>query len=152
MPKPSKLRKLVALRPKQMLLLATATVLVGATRVALLVLPVRRVRRIVHGLVGRRAGLRPEKRASLEELIRFVTLASQCSPVGSTCLAVALVAQSLLMRHGYESRFCIGVRRSEDRAFAAHAWLERDGRVIVGGPPSIVATYKMLPDVEGLIA
>jgi len=72
--------------------------------------------------------------------------------VGSTCLAVALVAQSLLMRHGYESSFRIGVRRSEDRAFAAHAWLEREGRVIVGGPQSVVATYKALPDVEGLIA
>ena len=152
MPKPSKLSKLRALRPRQIVLLGTSVVLVAATRVALLVLPVRRVRWIVHGLVGSRTALRVEKRVSLDELVRFVTLGSRCSPVGSTCLTVALVAQALLKRHGYESRFCIGVRRSEDRAFAAHAWLEREGQVIVGGPPSVVATYKVLPDVEGLIA
>lgn len=149
---PSKVRKLLALRPNQIALIGASTVLVGVARVGLFVLPVRRVRRAINRLVGSGTALSADKGFSLEELIRFVTLGSRCSPVGSTCLAVALVAQSLLMRYGYESRFCIGVRRSEDRAFAAHAWLERSGRVIVGGPPSVVATYQVLPDVEGLIA
>jgi hypothetical protein len=53
---------------------------------------------------------------------------------GTTCLVRALAAQALLARRGHASQLRLGVARGSGRAFEAHAWLEQDGRVLVGGP------------------
>ena len=61
--------------------------------------------------------------------VRAVGIAT---PHGSNCLVRALATQSMLARYGYPSKLKIGVRKSEDGAFAAHAWLESAGAVIIG--------------------
>jgi hypothetical protein len=70
----------------------------------------------------------------------------------ATCLARALVVEALLRRHGYAVQMRIGVRRPESHSFAAHAWLEYEGKIVVGGPESVVGQYQVLPDLEHLIA
>jgi hypothetical protein len=67
-------------------------------------------------------------------------------------LVEALVSQALLHRHGYTARLRIGVRLQACGDFAAHAWLEYDGAVIVGGPMTVVDQYQALPELEHLIA
>ena len=52
------------------------------------------------------------------------------------CLTQALALQWLLRRHGEESSLQIGVRKNQDGEFAAHAWLEQDGQVLIGGKSS----------------
>jgi len=49
----------------------------------------------------------------------------------ATCLSSALALQRLLARHGHDSELHIGVS-SDGGGFAAHAWVERDGRVLIG--------------------
>lgn len=49
------------------------------------------------------------------------------------CLTQALVLRLLLQRRGLPAMLQIGVNRGEDGVFAAHAWLESDGRVLIGG-------------------
>jgi len=95
--------------------------------------------------------LPPESRLSIGRVLRCVDVASRVSPLPCACLATALVAQALLHRHGYQARLRIGVRGSRSGQFAAHAWLERDGLIVVGGPPALVAQYQALPDLEHLI-
>src|SRR5881398_2794783 len=51
----------------------------------------------------------------------------------STCLVRALVAEMLLTGIDRPMRLMIGVRRAADSRLESHAWIERDGRVIVGG-------------------
>lgn len=51
----------------------------------------------------------------------------------TTCLYRALGSYALLRAAGQEVRFLIGVRK-ERGLLLAHAWLERDGRAIVGAP------------------
>jgi hypothetical protein len=51
------------------------------------------------------------------------------------CLVQALAARWLLARRGIASDLHIGVLKNDD-ALEAHAWLERDGRVLVGGAAS----------------
>src|SRR5215469_1794835 len=48
----------------------------------------------------------------------------------STCLVAALAAARLLAQHGYKSTLHIGVNRMAG-LFAAHAWVEYDGRAII---------------------
>jgi hypothetical protein len=50
----------------------------------------------------------------------------------AVCLPRALAAQAMLRRRGIASRLCLGVAR-EGEALAAHAWLELEREIIVGG-------------------
>lgn len=52
-------------------------------------------------------------------------------PLGTSCLKETLVLSRLLARRGIPALLRIGVRRQAD-VFAAHAWLELDGQVILG--------------------
>jgi hypothetical protein len=51
---------------------------------------------------------------------------------GTTCLINALAGYSLLARHGYQGLVKIGVSKSAEGEFEAHAWLEYKDRVIIG--------------------
>ena len=122
------------------------------TRVAFYVLPLPHVRRLVRRCFRAASPLPPARQASAAQVVWAAISAGRRSPLGTTCLTTALVAQALLQRHGYEAKLRIGVRREINGAFSAHAWLEREGKVIVGGPAEMVAAYAALPELEHLIA
>jgi len=50
------------------------------------------------------------------------------------CLPQALAARGLLARRGVPTTLRIGIQKDED--VDAHAWLERDGEVLIGGETS----------------
>ena len=64
-------------------------------------------------------------------IARAITIAARLIP-GATCLVRALAAQRLLARHGYASNLHIGVANSPETGFEAHAWIEYQGRILVG--------------------
>jgi len=68
--------------------------------------------------------------APVERIVWAVRTASRSTP-GATCLVSGLALQRMLGRHGHRSELHIGVSRTGG-VFAAHAWVERDGRVLVG--------------------
>jgi hypothetical protein len=51
---------------------------------------------------------------------------------GATCLTQALAARSLLAAEGKASRLQLGMARIDGRP-QAHAWLESDGAIVIGG-------------------
>jgi len=55
----------------------------------------------------------------------------------ATCLAQALALRRLLARNGRVSVLSLGVRNPPGGRLQAHAWLEADGRVILGDPGPI---------------
>jgi hypothetical protein len=62
---------------------------------------------------------------------------------GARCLAQAIVACRILNRAGIPAAVRIGAAKSEGSAIHAHAWVEYEGRIILGGEESAV-TYKAL--------
>ncbi len=68
---------------------------------------------------------------SAAEIALGVNRAARLVPA-ATCLTRSLAAAWLLRGAGYEPRLCIGVARDGD-GFKAHAWLECEGDVVVGG-------------------
>jgi hypothetical protein len=71
---------------------------------------------------------------SSEEICRAVEVAGRLVP-GATCLVKAHVASAMLNRFGYASEIKIGVsKQSSD--LSAHAWLECDGRIVMGNSAS----------------
>lgn len=84
---------------------------------------------------------------SVESLVPFeiwrrahaVRRAARLIPDAS-CLTQALTLQSVLAGHGEECKLILGVDRNftpsktSSKEFEAHAWIEWNGKVIIGGP------------------
>lgn len=69
----------------------------------------------------------------VEPMARGVSLAGRRSLWPTSCLRQALLLEVLLARKGIASKLKIGVRPGESGGVDAHAWVERDGRVLIGG-------------------
>jgi len=96
-------------------------------------------RRLIEG-TERASRLRPSPR----HIARAVATVSRRIPHAS-CLTQALAAQLLLRVFGYRARVCVGVGRQPTGAFTAHAWVERDGQVLIGANGSVALTRLELP-------
>lgn len=67
----------------------------------------------------------------LRDVIRAIQVVSNRVPFGFTCLVQALAAKWLL-RHTHDVQVRIGVQKSADRGFVAHAWITHNGKTILG--------------------
>jgi hypothetical protein len=94
-------------------------------------------------LQSRKAGPAPEDSAVVARVVGAVQTAGRWVPE-ATCLAQALAAQTLLARHGCPSHLHIGVGRDEQGKFVAHAWLEWQAIVIIGGS-EVNSRYAVMP-------
>ena len=139
------LLKFMHLAPGDRRLLVSTTFLLGAIRLGLRLLPFRTLRRVVAGLAQVPAASGAANQLPVDRFVWAVTVASQYVP-RATCLAQALTAQVLLGRHGHASQLRVGVARSEEGRLEAHAWLENQGKVIVGGGE--LSRYRLLPGFE----
>jgi hypothetical protein len=132
-------RTLFVLSAVEWPLLIGASVLVVVVRIALWLLPSRVIlattRRLVSGPERSPNGVR----VSPAQIAWAVGAASRRVPRAS-CLTQALATQLLLRAFGFASRICLGVGRSGDGQFCAHMWVERDGRVLIGGTGSLALT------------
>ena len=131
------LRKLRALRSSQLLLLAACCVLVPLIDISLRLFGMRRTK----GLLVRFDGSqhRVHIGAELEpiEIGRLVSIAATHSLWRASCLRQALVLWWLLARRGISTDIRLGVSVASDDTLDAHAWIEHNGDVIIGGQASL---------------
>jgi len=122
------LRSFARLSRAERRLAVRALALVAAFRIALWTLSARRVAAAAPRPRARpaHAGVSPDRMAWL------VRAAARRVPDAS-CLTRALAVRWLLAEASLDSTLHFGHRRDERGAFAAHAWLEHQGRVLVGG-------------------
>jgi len=127
-------------------LLEASVLLVAAVRLLLWLLPSRLTLSVARSLV-----MVPERpstaRPSLERIIWAIDAASRRIPQ-ATCLTQAIAAQLLLRRYGYGARLCLGVAADGHGGFRAHAWVERDGTILIGGEESRGLSRLTLPPRE----
>jgi hypothetical protein len=138
--------RLRSLSPPRRALLVRAVLLLGLVRLGLWLVPSRVLLRHVEGIVRRSQG-RPSQ-ASIDEVVWSVQAASRRLR-WATCLIQALAAQVLLARHGHPSALRIGVARQGNGGIKAHAWIEHDGRVLVGDID--LHEYTRLPDLRNAL-
>lgn len=133
----SRLRRAGRLPAREWLLLMQAG---GWLAIVALGLRLMAVKRLIAFLKGRvratdsahpaaphTGGLAPDRVAFLVER------AARAYPFAPTCLEKALVLYALLKRRGVDVKLIIGATKT-DRKLDAHAWLEHQGRVLIGGP------------------
>ncbi|HYD54489.1 MAG TPA: lasso peptide biosynthesis B2 protein [Gemmatimonadaceae bacterium] len=112
----------------RLLLLALPTL--ALVRLALWGLPSTSIVRLTRRLEAGRARGRP--RAAVRDVSWAVQRSARVVP-GASCLTQAIAALLLLRAQGHDATLCIGAGRTAAGDFRAHAWLERDGRVVIGG-------------------
>ncbi len=107
-----------------------AIVLLPLTRVSLRFLPVSSVKKAL----GDAASLLVNRTRTGDALRRVpwaVTTAGRHVPGGRHCLTKALVAKALLDAQGVPVRLRVGIRRGPDGTLQGHAWLDRDGSLVM---------------------
>lgn len=123
------------LRIRDRLALVRAVTMVMLVRAALAILPFRTVLRIADSWARRPNRVRgPE--GERDRMLSAVESAARRLLPAAPCLSQAIVADVLLRRRGFDSQLRIGVARTERGALKAHAWVESDGEVVIGGEES----------------
>src|SRR5262245_6925891 len=138
------LHKFASLAPNERDLFARTLVLLWLVRLGLWLLPYERLCRLLF-----RKGTRiPEtlNNLSVPQIVRSVKAMSRYVPA-ATCLTKALVTVMLLRHAGQEASVRIGVARSQFGAIEAHAWVESDGHIVIGGSHADISRYTVLRPV-----
>ena len=136
------IRRFVSLTSRERQLFLHALVLLSVIRLGLW-------RLSFHDLRRRLARLQLNSRQSaspvaIETIVWAVEAASRLQPGGVKCLARALATQHLLALNGYVAHLRIGVAKEASGKLEAHAWVEYQGKVIVGGLQDL-STFTPLP-------
>lgn len=130
------LNKFMRLPAADGVLLMHAAFGLAAVRLGLWLLPLCSVQRAVEGFSGR-----PSASAMPAHRLAWAIRAAARYVPAATCLTQALALQWLLMRSGHVSRIHIGVKKAAGARLEAHAWVECNGQVVIGGP----AAYTYIP-------
>ena len=87
------------------------------------------------------------KEPSVEAIVNAVRACRRYVPYAS-CLTQAIAAKTMLRRAGYPSTIKIGVVK-HDGDFLAHAWLEIDGKIVLG-KQRFHSRYSVLGDISSV--
>jgi hypothetical protein len=79
----------------------------------------------------RLAATMPARTGDASSLVDAVRVAARHVP-GASCLTQAIALHLLLERRRIGSHLVVGVARTNGR-FRAHAWVDSDGEVLIGG-------------------
>ncbi len=137
------LRRFLALAPDERRILVRATFWMAVVKLGLGRIPFATLRRLVTGGGRSRARLAGD-RAIPDQVAWAVTAVSRYLPGPTTCLSRALTVQGMLARRGYPSRLHVGVIRGTQGQVEAHAWVECEGRILIGGTPSEIGQFTPL--------
>jgi Transglutaminase-like superfamily len=100
-----------------------------------------------------RMAMKPAKRNHIDHRrLRFI--AGNVSKVSryvprATCLTQAIAAMVLLKQYSYPAALCIGVARNTAGEFEAHAWIESNGNIVIGGSKiDLYTRYSLMPQLK----
>lgn len=138
------LRKFRNLTSSDRQLLLNAVFLLGAIRLGLWLLPFPTLRRLLAKMTQ---NPKAQTQISLSKVVWAVAAASRYTPGGVKCLARALATQILLIQRGHQAQLRVGVAKGAGGNLEAHAWIESQGKIVVGGIKNL-GRYTPLPTLE----
>lgn len=131
-----RLRIVFRLPGRDLALLAETVICLGLARLALLLLPFRRVAAVLGAPVEEARVPPPSPGGARDRTVRrvgkAVARASRHLPWECTCLTQSIAAHGMLRRRGYTPVLFLGVAR-RDGALDFHAWLRQADYVVTGG-------------------
>jgi hypothetical protein len=126
-------------------LLLQVAFLLEAIRFGLWLFPFGTFLRLLPKIVRLAGKIRQADQTAIDAVPWAVRVVARYVPVA--CLVQAMVTHVLLKRVGCSARLRIGIARPKGGRFEAHAWVESQGRVIIGGP-ELSSHYIPLPPFE----
>ena len=137
-----KFRSFFSLPFAEKLLLGESLFLVAFIGLILRIVPFTFLKKSLAARLAARAKQKPVNWKQINLIVRSVRSVSRFLPF-ATCLPQALAAMFLMKSKGQNSELKIGVAKDEKQNFKAHAWLEINGRIIIGKLP-LHWQYKVL--------
>ncbi|SRR5215204_1981124 len=123
--------KFIKLQWADKILFAEALLIVLSVALVLRFVPFRAFKASLSKRLSGEIRNAPADWAQINKIVRSVRFFSRFVPF-TTCLTSSLAAMLLMRRKGQHSILRIGVTRGAEQKFKAHAWLETNGRVIIG--------------------
>jgi hypothetical protein len=140
-----KVRSLVKRPPSELWMLVKVVPVTIGMRTALATIPIRRLLQIVERPVNPRLA-RLDRETERRVVAWAAAVAGKRLFPDRPCLTQALVVKLLFSRRGLDATLRIGVRKVNDE-IAAHAWVESDGHIVIGGRTSPYR-YHVFPRIE----
>lgn len=141
------LYNVVHLKTSDRQLLITTFVLLATIRFGLWLLPFPTWHRLLAGITQVKR-LQQAEPTSILKIVWAVSVASRYMPGGVKCLARALVTQVLLNWNGHAAQLRLGVAKGEEGQLEAHAWVESQGQIVIGGLSNL-SSFTPLPSFRG---
>lgn len=129
-----KILKFLFLPYQKKKLLGQSLITISAIRLSLWIFPFKALNRWLGNFVAEKSDAPVIEWNVIENVTAAVQMCSCYVPYAS-CLTQALAARTLLGLKGQYSQLKIGVGRDEDGKFMAHAWVEVNGKIIIGELP-----------------
>ena len=128
-----------------------AYILISMIRLGLYILPFQRLQSLILKAEGLKffASVVPD--ATVRAIALSVERSARYSMGNPMCLAKALTTVVLMSIYDYPYQINIGVAKGKSDNLEAHAWVESEGRVIVGYLPDLSRYVPMSATGEGLI-
>lgn len=119
--------------PTKKLLLESLSLML-LIRISLWIFPFGWLRRCLERFESSRGDHKEVDWQVINEVIRAIRTSSRLVPK-ATCLTQALATRTLLRLRAQDSQLRIGVDKDAEDLLTGHAWVEIDGRIIVGKVP-----------------
>lgn len=142
------IRELVRHHRPRRHLLVKSVLLLWVVRVGLWLVPFRIFRLLLAYVTRDPAGHTDGDDRAIHRVTWAVTKGSRFVP-HATCLTQALTAQLMLSRRGHRPQLRIGVAKDEQGRLEAHAWLECEGKIVIGDGADRSRFSPLLPADRG---
>ncbi len=130
----SRLLKFVKLPTAEKILFIETFLFVPAVRIALWLIPFAVLQRGFSKFLASEAETSEPDWSQIKKIVRAVRFVSRFIPFAS-CLTQAVAALLLVKLNGQEAELKLGVAKNNNADFEAHAWLEKNGQIIIGKVP-----------------
>lgn len=145
------LKRFVDRTPAERVAVLRAGLLIAILQIGLAVLPFRRVMRFACRVGKPRSGSGGSAAApsqfDRDLAVWAVEAAGRRLLSRNPCLPKALAVLILFRRAGEDAELLVGVARDADGPVQAHAWVESEGRVVIGGDVPL-EKYTRLPGLD----
>jgi hypothetical protein len=125
-----RINKFLNLSSIEQRLLIRTWILLALIRLGMALVPFSTLRKLLYRFRSMLGSV--EKEFSEDRLVWSVGVVSRFVPK-ATCLAQAITTQLLLQQAGHQACLHIGVTEAEKGGLKAHAWVESQGKVLIGG-------------------
>jgi hypothetical protein len=145
-----KLSKFLQLSSSDRRLFLSALFLLAAIRIGLALLPFKSLTKVLGNLSRVVRGSVPPPHSSLPDRIAWAVGKAGNYIPKARCLCRALAGQVLLSWHGIPSDLRIGVAKKNGSELEVHAWVETEGRVLIGDLEDL-SQYVQLPSLTNAV-